>query len=377
MSANVYGYVKGSFPKDERPKLAPGVELKDPPNAGLGRAALSIYSRPEWDPEPGCTAIREYRPDWTSIYFETLCKQDTVPGLSPLLHLKDVEVKPFKTAWMQTTGEWLQLISARMVQKMYFEPSVSGVSFSKAPSRTPGVHEAEVEAKIAAKKKANGTSRSDELVDDLLDGLKNFDKRREVVDGMGSFPDTDDRKYRVHLIDEFWLSRNGIWVNLKHPKLIDGVVVAVKDKDGNWEPVEEKTIRSQVENFMKRVHNAPALPKHPVIRKMVEAERKDTSAEWNPDTGKLTVGTGEKLVVPTTERDVQAVIARTAEKLSTTSLSARVSRLPGQDQKPALASIPAKVVEPEKNSAAQKSSFRPTVGGFWPVRVAQLERMGA
>lgn len=105
-------------------------------------------------------------------------------------------------------------------------------------------HAVEVEEKITATKKARGTSNIDELIDDINDGLANFEKRQ-------------DDKERVQLIDGCYLKRNGIWTNLKHPKMLQSVVVRTELMGGEEPMVTVK--RGEIHDWLIKVHNAPKL----------------------------------------------------------------------------------------------------------------------
>ena len=111
-----------------------------------------------------------------------------------------------------------------------------------------GKHETEVMRSIAVTKRAKGTARLDELL--------------EAVIAAVTFPHAPNEIGALELFDGYTLVRKGAWLYVKHPKLPDGIVIAFKDMTG-WDVIDRRTLRGDLERFMVRVHNAPALPAAP------------------------------------------------------------------------------------------------------------------
>jgi hypothetical protein len=139
------------------------------------------------------------------------------------------------------------IMVGRMVVTIDDSQPMRHTDLSEAPAvEVKGQHETETEAAIMAARRAKGTTRCGELADDVIDAATNFDRD---VDEDGNVP----------LIDDYRMTRDGAWMYVRHPKLLDGIPVAFKMETGQWDIIDRKTLRGDLEQFMVRVHNAPAV----------------------------------------------------------------------------------------------------------------------
>lgn len=143
------------------------------------------------------------------------------------------------------TGELPQSTNTFKAGKMVITVDDSKPGLIVGPVATPAkTNAAEVEDKIAKTIKARGVQNIDELISDIKDDLENFEARQ-------------DEKGRVQLIDNCYLKKNGIWINLLNPKLMSCVVIRTELMHGEGPLVTIK--RSEIHDWLVKVHNASSI----------------------------------------------------------------------------------------------------------------------
>lgn len=246
MATNVYGGVKGSVEETGKKVKAPaGLVIGEPAHAGLGDAFKGSQWRgdehPEWngaffqsvmqaDSEKWQTAVRSFDPAWMDsfkTFYTTLL--DVVSE-----DYFDIE-EPHKAAGRTLGWRWA-------IHMAYPYTDVPGASYRSSADIALGSDQV---------KKA--LTREEELLEDVEHAVEHWSER---LDGNKHIP----------LIDGFYLNENGMWRNLKHPTVIDGRNVSMKDiETGKWETHEN--LRKQVHEMWEKVHN-PKTPTHPALRGM-------------------------------------------------------------------------------------------------------------
>ncbi len=264
MTNYVYGGVKNSADgviPEGVPALQPNG--KKPAHAGLG-AAYKDLERP----------ILPERADWDPAYFNELVTYEPKHfGLS------SVQIKPYCATWMQRNDEkrWTKadhtakMQTARTVRaalaewgELWGDEPTKAVYPRYADQTWRSEKQYDVLRTIRDKRETGYYSKPPKSNEDVVEAVaaakapipaKTIDEMVEAV--VYAAEHWESNPESRELFDGFYLRENGMWLNLKHPSLINVVVVALRfNGTGPWE-VNKKTIRGEVRAFLIRVKDNP------------------------------------------------------------------------------------------------------------------------